>query len=205
MSSSRRFCVLVSVATLAIAAHARGQTIVPPSTTTAPATAATITSIPGAASTTSGSVGCTAITQAAANGMTARVNADNTTINPPQSITGLTCLSNFFNGIGLNLITNLLNPQTLLNAVAGQVCNLVKQEWNSLIGQVQCGLTITGFNLGFGGIGGGLSCPKLSFGGGGPPIGSIGIGVGSGGGLYIKGAGLTPTGYTLPNVPAGTY
>ena len=54
------------------------------------------------------------------------------------------------------------------------------RTWNSLLGSAQCGLTITGFNLGFGGLGGGLSCPKLTFGGGGPPIATIGIGVGTG-------------------------
>ncbi len=103
---------------------------------------------------------------------------------------------------------DLLNPANLLTAVEGQICNLVKSEWNSLLGGAQCGLTLTGFNLGFGGLGGGLSCPKLSFGGGGPPIGSVstgtGSGIGSGSGLYIQGNGLSPTGYPLPNVPPGS-
>jgi hypothetical protein len=148
--------------------------------------------------TSTGSVGCTAITQAAANGLTARVGADDQSINSPLSVTGMTCLSNFFGGIGLDVVTNLLNPQNLLNAVEMQICNLVKSEWNSLIGSAQCGLTLTGFNFGFGGLGGGLSCPKLSFGGGGPPIGSIGLGVGSGTGLYIPGQGMAPSGYTPP-------
>jgi hypothetical protein len=155
---------------------------------------------------TTGSVGCTAITQAAANGITARVGADDQSINPPLSVTSMTCLSNFFNGTGLNVITNLLNPQNLLNAVQMQICNLVKNEWNSLIGNAQCGLTLTGFNFGFGGLGGGLSCPKLSFGGGGPPISSIGLGVGSGSGLYIRGQGMAPSGYTPPtNLQPGVF
>ena len=159
-----------------------------------------------AQTTTTGSAGCAAITQAAANGITARIQADDNDINPPKSVTQLTCLTNFFNGIGLNLITNLLDPATLLTAVEGQICSLVQQTWNSLLGKAQCGLTITGFNLGFGGLGGGLSCPKLSFGGGGPPIGTIGIGTGSGGsGLYINGTGTAPTGYSLPNLPPGTF
>jgi hypothetical protein len=159
-----------------------------------------------AQTTTSGSVGCAAITQASANGMTSRVQADDTTINPPKSVTSLSCLNNFFSGVGLNLITNLLNPSNLLQAVEGQICQAVQQEWNSLLGSAQCGLTITGFNLGFGGLGGGLSCPKLSFGGGGPPIGSIGIGVGgSGRGLYINGTGTGPSGYTLPATPKGSF
>ncbi|GAB2295016.1 hypothetical protein Dimus_029204 [Dionaea muscipula] len=60
--------------------------------------------------TTTGSVGCATLVQAAANGMTARMAADQATIQQPKSVTSLTCLGNFFNGIGLNLVTNLLNP-----------------------------------------------------------------------------------------------
>ena len=153
-----------------------------------------------------GSVGCTAITQAAANGITARVGADDQRIKQPMSVTGLTCLSNFFNGIGLNVVTNLLNPATLLNAVEMQICQLVKSEWNALVGQAQCGLTLTGFNFGFGGLGGGLSCPKLSFGGGGPPLGSLGVGTGRGSGLYLKGYGMAPSGYPIPtNLIPGVF
>jgi hypothetical protein len=157
---------------------------------------------------TTGSSGCAAITQAAVNGLNARVQADDSNINAPQSVSSLTCLDNFFNGIGLNLITNLLDPANLLQAIEGKICNLVQQSWNSLLGRVQCGLTITGFNLGFGGLGGGLSCPKLSFGGGGPPIATLGLGIGTGpfgSGLYINGNGTAPTGYSLPNVPQGSF
>ena len=159
-----------------------------------------------AQTTTTGSTGCAAITQASVNGLNARIQADDSNINAPQSVTSLTCLDNFFNGVGLNLVTNLLNPANLLQTVEGKICNLVQQTWNSLLGKIQCGLTISGFNLGFGGLGGGLSCPKLSFGGGGPPIGTIGIGVGStGSGLYINGTSIAPTGYTLRNLPQGTF
>ena len=49
---------------------------------------------------TTGSVGCSAVTQAAANGMTARIQADDNSINPPQSVTSLSCLDNFFSGTG---------------------------------------------------------------------------------------------------------
>ena len=153
-----------------------------------------------------GSVGCTAIIQAAANGITARVGADDQTINAPMSVTSMTCLNGFFNGVGLNVVTNLLNPANLLQAVEGQICNLVKSEWSQLIGGAQCGLTLTGFNFGFGGLGGGLSCPKLSFGGGGPPVGGITLGAGGyGSGLYLKGQGMAPTGYVNPNPQAGTF
>jgi len=155
--------------------------------------------------TTTGSAGCAAITQAAANGAANRIAADAQTIQQPASVTSLTCLNSIFNATGLNLVTNLLNPQTLLNAIENQICQAVKAEWTSLIGHATCGLTITGFNLGFGGLGGGLSCPKLTFGGGGPPLGSIGIGIGSGSGLYLHGTGTPPTGYTLPSTPQGSF
>jgi hypothetical protein len=155
--------------------------------------------------TTTGSAGCTAIVQAAANGAANRIGADGTTIQQPQSVTNLTCLSKIFGATGLNLVTNLLDPQTLLNQIEGQICQAIKQEWNSLIGSATCGLTITGFNLGFGGLGGGLSCPRLTFGGGGPPLGTIGIGSGPGSGLYIHGTGTPPTGYALPSTPQGGF
>ena len=162
----------------------------------------------GAQTTTTGSVGCATLVQAAANGMTARMAADQNTIQQPKSVTSLSCLGNFFNGVGLNLVTNLLNPGSLLQAVEGQICIAVQSTWNSWLGQVQCGLTVTGFNLGFGGLGGGLSCPKLTFGGGGPPISTIGLGVGtngSGSGLYINGNGMAPTGYPMPTTPLGSF
>ena len=154
---------------------------------------------------TTGSAGCAAITQAAATGAASRIAADGQIIQQPQSVTNLTCLNNIFGATGLNLVTNLLNPQTLINQIENQICQAVKQEWSSLIGSATCGLTITGFNMGFGGLGGGLSCPKLTFGGGGPPLGSIGLGVGAGSNLYINGAGTPPTGYTLPTTAQGSF
>jgi hypothetical protein len=152
------------------------------------------------ATSTDSSTGCTALAQAAAAGMAATFQADNQTITQPKSVTQLSCLSNFFNGTGLNVVTNLLNPTTLLQSVEGQLCSAANSAWQSTIGSLQCGLTVTGFNLGFGGLGGGNLCPSLSFGGGGAPIGTISTGAGANG-LYIKGAGQTPTGYTLsPNL-----
>ena len=143
--------------------------------------------------------GCTTLAQAAAAGMAARISADDQTIKPPQSVTTLSCLNGFFNGVGLNVITNLLNPGSLLTSVEGQICSAVQSSWQSFIGGAQCGLTVTGFNVGFGGLGGGLLCPKLSFGGGGASIGNIGTGLGGGqSGQYLSGAGIPPTGYTLP-------
>lgn len=154
-----------------------------------------------------GSVGCTAVVQAAANGMTSRIAADNQTIQKPASVTTLSCLNNFFSGTGLDVVTNLLNPATLLQSVEGQLCQAVNQAWSQFLsGSTQCGLTLTGINFGFGGLGGGLSCPKLTFGGGRPPIGTIGIGTGgSGSGLYINGSITAPPGYTLPPNAQGTF
>ena len=147
-----------------------------------------------------GSQACATIVQAAANGMAARISADDTSINPPQSVTKLSCLDNFFNGAGLNVITNLLNPVSLLQAVEGQLCQAVNTAWQSALGSAQCGLTVSGFNMGFGlGLGGGTMCPKLSFGGGGPPIGSVSTGFNTqqGFGLYMNGSPTVPTGYPV--------
>ena len=58
----------------------------------------------------------------------------------------------------------------------------------------------------FGGLGGGLSCPRLQFGGGGPAIGSIGIGAGgAGSGRYINGTITALPGYTLPPNQQGSF
>lgn len=141
-----------------------------------------------------GSSQCAPLAQAAAAGLAARIQADDQTINPPKSVTTLSCLSNFFNGVGLNVITNTLDPSSLLQSVEGQICSAVQSTWRSLLGSTQCGLTVTGFNIGFGGLGGGTFCPKLSFGGSGPPLGSIGTSVGP----SLPGQGNPPTGYTLP-------
>ncbi|MCG7354847.1 hypothetical protein MHL32_24700, partial [Roseomonas mucosa] len=57
-----------------------------------------------------GSVGCTALTQAAAGAIEARVQADDAAIPQPTSVRNLTCLDNFFKGVGLNVIASLLDP-----------------------------------------------------------------------------------------------
>jgi len=160
------------------------------------------TSVSGPTTTTTdNTTGCTALAQAAAAGMAAQIAADDQSIKAPQSVTQLTCLSNFFNGVGLNVLTNLLDPTSLLKAVEGQICSTVQSAWQSAIGSAQCGLTVTGFNIGFGGLGGGTFCPKLTFGGGGTAIGGIGTSVGNGstaGSYYLNGKAVGPTGYILP-------
>ena len=64
-----------------------------------------------------GSVGCAALTQAAADAISARVQADDAAIRPPSSVKNLSCLDGFFRGVGLNVISNLLDPTSLLDAV----------------------------------------------------------------------------------------
>ena len=146
--------------------------------------------------------GCTTLAQAGAAGLAARLAADDQTIKSPQSVTTLSCLDDFFNGVGLNVITNLLDPTSLLTSIKGKICSAVQSTWQNFIGGAQCGLTVTGFNVGFGGfggLGGGSFCPKLSFGGGGSSIGSIGAGLGGGqSGQFLSGTGVPPTGYPLP-------
>ena len=152
------------------------------------------------ADTTSGSSSCTVITQAAADAVANRIQSDDNNIKPPMSVTSLSCLGNFFNGFGLNLLSNFLNPTNLLSNVEGRICSLVSSTLSNLTGSAQCGLTITGFNLGFGsGFGGGSFCPRLSFGGGGPTWGTLGVGssLNGGGGFTVNGAALTPTGYPV--------
>ena len=165
-------------------------------------------SVPALAQTT-GSAGCAVLTQAAADGANSRIQADAKTLKQPTSVHALTCLDNILNGVGLDVITNILNPVTLLNAIKGQICNAITSTWTAMTSGASCGLSITGFNLGIGGLGGGLSCPRLSFGGGGPPLATFGLGAGgaygTGGGLYINGRGLNPTGYTLPTISSGTF
>ena len=154
----------------------------------------------------SGSENCTAITQGAATAVASRIQSDDSTIRQPISVKSLTCLDGFFNGFGLNLIANMLDPSTLLANVEGKICSLVKSTLSSLTGSALCGLTITGFNLGFGGLGGGSFCPKLSLGGGGPTWATFGAGsVATGGGRFtVNGAAAAPTGYTVqPN--SGSY
>lgn len=142
---------------------------------------------------------CTVLAQAAAAGLSARIQADDQTIKQPRSVTTLSCLDNFFNGVGLNVLTNLLDPTSLLSSVEGKICAMATSAWQNAIGSAQCGITVTGFNVGFGtNLGGGSFCPKLSFGGGGAAIGSIGASLGGGNnmsGLYLSGSGLAPTGY----------
>ena len=141
---------------------------------------------------TTGSEACTTITQSAANAATSRVSADDTDIPKPQSVKNFTCLDNFFKGAGLNVVANLLNPTNLLNSIESQICNKLTQVWSQTIGKAQCGITLTGFQMGF--LGG------SSLGGGGPTIMSIGVGPGNSGKLTVTGNAVAPTGYSITSL-----
>jgi len=152
-------------------------------------------------SSTTSSVGCAALTQAAQNAINNTVQANDAYEAQPDSVGALSCLNNFFNGTGLNLITSGLDPAALLSAVEGeagnQLCSAVQSAWGNAMGGVQCGLSITGINLGLGfGSSSGVMCPTLSFGGGGPPIANSSIGTSTSNNLYINGSAELPTGYT---------
>jgi hypothetical protein len=150
---------------------------------------------------TGGSPGCAEISQAAAAGIAARIEADDQAIPAPESVMSLTCLDNFFNGSGLNVMMSNFDPQTMLTAAASralqQVCAAARSAWNQAIGSVQCGLTVSGWNLGFGGLMGGSFCPRLSFGGGGPALGSASLSSGAANGFYLTGAPSVPVGYPV--------
>src|ERR1700727_584152 len=153
---------------------------------------------------TPGSKTSTTITQSAANAATSRVNADDTDIPKPQTVKNFTCLDKFFNGTGLNVVANLLNPTALLNSIESQICNKLTQVWSQTIGKAQCGITLTGFQMGFLGgstLGGGLSCPKISIGGGGPPLMSIRVGPTNSGKLTGTRNAVAPPGYNIPPLP----
>lgn len=148
------------------------------------------------------SEGCTELRQAAANGMAARMAADERDIRPPQSVTALACLDKFFDGIGFNVLTEGINPMSMLSSAAqkmmAQACQVALSAWRSQVGSINCGLTVSGLNLGFGGLGGGNYCPQISLGGGGGVIGSGTLGGGVGyNGYYVNGQPMTPTGYPV--------
>ena len=141
---------------------------------------------------TTGSESCTTLIQSAANAATSRVSADDTDIPKPQSVKNFTCLDKFFNGTGLNVVINLLNPTNLLNAVESEICNKLTSIWQSTIGKAQCGITLTGFRMGF--LGG------STLGGGGPTIMSIGVGSANSGKISISGNAVAPTGYSITSL-----
>lgn len=142
------------------------------------------------------SQGCAALAQAGVDAATAQIAAEDQTIQPPQSVRGLTCLDGFFNGTGLDVLVNFANPGNLLGAIRGQLCAAVTNAWRSTLGNTQCGLTVSGFDLGFGGLGGGNFCPRLNIGGRGSQLANFGVGTGGAqSGFYVNGVQQLPSSY----------
>ena len=144
------------------------------------------------------SQGCAALAQAGVDAAAAQIAAEDQTIQPPQSVRGLTCLDGFFNGAGLDVLVNFANPGNLIGAIQGQLCAAVTNAWRSTLGNAQCGLSVSGFDLGFGGLGlgGGNFCPRLNIGGNGSQLANFGAGTGGAqSGFYVNGVQQLPSGY----------
>ncbi len=144
------------------------------------------------------SQGCAALAQTGVDAAAAQIAAEDQTIQPPQSVRGLTCLDGFFNGTGLDVLVNFANPGNLIGAIQGQLCAAVTNAWRSTLGNAQCGLSVSGFDLGFGGLGlgGGNFCPRLNIGGNGSQLANFGVGTaGAQTGFYVNGVQQLPSGY----------
>lgn len=151
-----------------------------------------------AQSTTGSTAGCEALVQAAATGLAADMKADDATIHQPQSVTQFTCLGNFFNGVGLDVIASGLNIGSIAQAAMGKICSAVTTAWNNLEGAAQCGLTVTGFDTNFNlGLGAGSFCPALNFGGGGSSLISAGTNTTGSSSWDVPGGTQLPDGYSL--------
>ncbi|MCW8308759.1 hypothetical protein AruPA_17125 [Acidiphilium sp. PA] len=155
--------------------------------------------------------GCVAMANGAAAGISAGLSADSNVLTAPTPVTQLTCLSNFFHGVGLNLITSVFSASTLTSIfqdVEGQICASVNQAWQNATSSVsQCGISISGFQIGgFGTTGFGNFCPQLSFGGGGANLLSVtgSPSLGQNTGIYVNGTSLMPTGYPAPQTTQGS-
>ncbi|CDG41026.1 hypothetical protein ASAP_2981 [Asaia bogorensis] len=150
---------------------------------------------------------CNQLVQAAADGMAGVIKADDTTIKQPQDITQFTCLGNFFNGVGLDVITSGLNPASIAQKVAGQFCSALTDKWNSLQGAAQCGLTVTGINTNFGaglGTGSGTFCPAINVGGGGDTIVSASTNTSGQQSWGVEGSTQMPDGYAIASLGTST-
>lgn len=161
-------------------------------------TASALLGAPAVATAQGASQGCAALAQAGVDAATAQIAAEERTIQAPQSVRGLTCLDGFFNGTGLDVLVNLADFGNLVGTLRGQLCAAVTNAWRSTLGSVQCGLTVSGFDLGFGGLGlgGGTFCPRLNIGGNGSQLINLGVGTGGQSGFYLNGVQQLPSGYT---------
>lgn len=137
------------------------------------------------------SAGCTALIQAGTDAIAEQIRIEEGTIKQPTSVRELTCLGSFFGG-GLSLLASLTDFSSLASELGGRLCTAVKSAWDATLGTASCGLTLTGYNLGFG-LGGGNLCGRLTIGGGGSVLGNFGVG--AGGGTYYAPTVARPAGY----------
>lgn len=149
--------------------------------------------------------GCQDLVQAAATGLAADLKADDATIHQPQSVTKFTCLGNFFNGTGLDVITSGLNVASIAQSTMGKICSELTSEWDSLQGAAQCGLSVTGLDTNFNlGLGAGSFCPTLNLGGGGDSLISAGTNTTGNSSWDVSGTTQLPDGYSLDLVGTST-
>ena len=138
------------------------------------------------------SADCAALIQAGQDAVIEQIRLEETTIKQPTSVRDLTCLGNFFGG-GLNLLTSLTDFGALANQFSGQICSAIRGAWDATLGSANCGLMVTGPQLGFGMPGGGNLCGRLNIGGGGNVLANFGVG--TGGGTYAAPLVPRPAGY----------
>lgn len=139
------------------------------------------------------SAGCDALVRAASDALSARLQYDSQAVKKPTSVRDLTCLDGFFNGIGLQLFTNMTDVGALLDNLGGRLCSALQSAWEAEVGSLRCGLTVTGFDFGFGAARGNNFCPTLSIGAGGAALFQGGVGAGSG--YYLPTQTSAPTGF----------
>lgn len=142
--------------------------------------------------------GCQALIQAAATGKAAQIKTDDAMIRQPESVTKFTCLGNFFNGVGLDVLTNGLDIASIAQSAMGKVCDELNSVWDSLESSAQCGLNVSSFDNNFNlGLGAGSICPTLNFGGGGGNLINSGINTSGQNNFDVTGNTQLPDGYSL--------
>ncbi|AAW59677.1 hypothetical protein [Gluconobacter oxydans] len=151
------------------------------------------------------SSGCQTLVQAGATGLAADLKADDATIHQPKSVTKFTCLGNFFNGVGLDVVTSKLNVASLAEAAMGKICSQLSSEWDSLQSSAHCGLSVTGLDTNFNlGLGAGSFCPNLSFGGGGDSLINAGTNTTGNQSWVVSGQSQLPSGYSFDAIGSST-
>ena len=151
------------------------------------------------------SSGCQTLVQAGATGLAADLKADDATIHQPKSVTKFTCLGNFFNGVGLDVVTSKLNVASLAEAAMGKICSQLSSEWDSLQSSAHCGLSVTGLDTNFNlGLGAGSFCPNLSFGGGGDSLINAGTNTTGSQSWDVSGQSQLPSGYSFEAIGSST-